>query len=700
MRLNIIIIQLLLSIFLSKSSHFYGGTVTWKPMDNTATGLTIPIMFTQSYQFRRSANSANSYDYCNQSIILNESPKIPNSGQTLTCVVTNCVNYVPISINEYCTDFSSIRDSSSGQISTIENITTGSSFCVGFQDFSWVSVYSSTLCPGGCFSNYSGGWSIVTCLNLTMRTDGFINTPPVATVISPVKVPVNTITNIKIPIIDADGDYLKCRWGKNTSTINECGSICDSLPGGTIDTNNCILTFNSTGKVIGTYYAAAMMVEDFSDSSSTTPFSSVPIQFLIQIVGTPVCPLKPTIEMNLANCTAVEVGVQFNFALNITIGCSGTTITDVNTNPPLYMYKGTLTRIGSTTVWTISETWIPTSDQLGSQVYCAIATDSASIPSDQYCLTFFVVPAGSGLSCPTERTTTTVTTSLSTSFTSSTSTTSKTTTTISTSTSTSSTSTTSTTTTTVTTITRTQKSTKISINLWPIIGAVLGFLVLCALCCCCWWCWFLCGGDRHRRRNKQRGRATDDDLITKNHHFKTFPSSLLRYFRQPTRISLTEIPDRSSFESRATSTTTASSPIENINEESSEKKSTSCVTLTYVKRQPKSSFTDIQNKNKSLDDDNNNEISEINSEKIKSSTLKIDNELLPSTKQRYSVNVSRVNRVSILSNDVSTLFNGVSTHRTSNNSIKSKRLQRSTQSELSSSGKTNSHVTVTKVVRI
>ncbi|CAF1276497.1 unnamed protein product [Adineta ricciae] len=674
----IVIIQLLLSIFLSKSTHFYGGTVTWKPMDNTATGSTIPIMFTQSYQFRRSANSANSYDYCNQSIILNQSPKIPNSGQTLACVVTNY--------------FSSVRDSSSGQISTIENITAGSSFCVGFQDFSWVSVYSSTLCPGGCFSNYSGGWSIVTCLNLTMRTDGFINTPPVATVISPVKVPINTITNIKIPIIDADGDYLRCRWGKNTSTINECGSICDSLPGGTIDANNCILTFNSTGKVIGTYYAAAMMVEDFSDSSSTTPFSSVPIQFLIQIVSTPICPLKPTIEMNLANCTAVEVGIQFNFALNVTIGCSGTTITDVNTNPPLYMYKGTLTRIGSTTVWTISQTWIPTSDQLGSQVYCAIATDSANIPSDQYCLTFFVVPAGSGLSCPTERTTTTATTLSSTSSTSSTSTTSKTTTT----TSTSSVWTTSTTTTTATTITSTQKSTKTSINLWPIIGAVLGFLALCTLCCCCWWCWFLCGGGRRRRRTKQWERATDDYLITKNHHFKTFPSSLLRYFRQPTRISLTEISDRSSFESRVTSTPTAPSPIENINEEPSEKKSANCVSVSYVKRQPEPSFTDLQNKNKSPID-NNNEISKINLEKIKSSTQKSDNELLPSTEKSYSVKVSRV---SISSNDVSTSFNGVPTHRISNNSIKSKRLQRSTQSELSSSNKTNSHVTVTKVVRV
>ncbi|UJR12511.1 hypothetical protein I4U23_016686 [Adineta vaga] len=403
-----VIIQLILSISVSKSSHFYGGTITWKPMNNTATGSMISVMFTQSYQFKRSIYKTNGYDYCNETIIINQSPKIPNSGQTLTCISASCANYVPVSINEYCTDFSVVRDSSSGQISTIQDITIGAKFCVAFQDSSWTTVYS-TVCVGGCFSS-TAGWSIVSCLDLTVRSDGFINTPPVATVISPVKVPINTITNIKIPIIDADGDYLRCRWGENSSTINECGSVCKTVPGGTIDSTNCILTFDSSGKTVGNYYAAAMMVEDFSNAASLIPFSSVPIQFLIQIVNTSTCPLKPTISSTLSTCTALEVGVQFNFTLTITAGCSGTTVTDVNTNPPLYMYKGSLTRVGMTDNWTIGETWIPTADQLGSQVYCALTTDSADISSDQYCLTFFVLPAGSALLCPNDITTTFTTT--------------------------------------------------------------------------------------------------------------------------------------------------------------------------------------------------------------------------------------------------------------------------------------------------
>ena len=34
-----------------------------------------------------------------------------------------------------------------------------------------------------------------------------------------------------IPVVDADGDDVKCRW----SSGSECVSICNALPGATID---------------------------------------------------------------------------------------------------------------------------------------------------------------------------------------------------------------------------------------------------------------------------------------------------------------------------------------------------------------------------------------------------------------------------------------------------------------------------------
>ena len=65
-----------------ESSHFYGGTVTWKPMNNTDVNSTISIMFTQSYQWRESQT------HCDQSYILNQSPKIPMNADTLQCVTS------------------------------------------------------------------------------------------------------------------------------------------------------------------------------------------------------------------------------------------------------------------------------------------------------------------------------------------------------------------------------------------------------------------------------------------------------------------------------------------------------------------------------------------------------------------------------------------------------------------------------------
>jgi len=183
-----------------ESSHFYGGTVTWKPMNNTATGSNIPVMFTQSYQWRRSYTGAG----CSQTTIMNQSPLIPNTSSFLSCTTSPpCGGFTNLSINEYCTDYSVLVDSSAGSISYVENITAGAEFCVAYSGQNWVQLYTTVGCSGrkkrstastttssttttaapGCFSS-SAGWSIGTCVNLTLRPDGFIDTPPVATVIS------------------------------------------------------------------------------------------------------------------------------------------------------------------------------------------------------------------------------------------------------------------------------------------------------------------------------------------------------------------------------------------------------------------------------------------------------------------------------------------------------------------------------------
>jgi hypothetical protein len=159
-----------------QSSHFFGGTVTWKPVINTDFTPLIPIIFTQSYQWRETRT------HCDQNYIANKSPKIPMNGDTLQCASSSCGGYAPVSVNGYCTDFSTILDSSSSQISNIKSIVNGSKFCVAYRNAAWPGLQSPS-CNYSCYVDIAK-WSIGCCVDLTPRPDGLINTPPVATVIS------------------------------------------------------------------------------------------------------------------------------------------------------------------------------------------------------------------------------------------------------------------------------------------------------------------------------------------------------------------------------------------------------------------------------------------------------------------------------------------------------------------------------------
>jgi len=119
---------------------------------------------------------------------------------------------------------------------------------------------------------------------------------------------------------DADStDILVCRWavggptsgnpataGAATSNpvqhVDECGSagVCQTptqaIPGSVLIGSNCTLVFNLSSSQIGQYYAVALQIEDFYNSTSTTPMSSVPIQFLFYAVAAPTnCSVRPSI---------------------------------------------------------------------------------------------------------------------------------------------------------------------------------------------------------------------------------------------------------------------------------------------------------------------------------------------------------------------------------------------------------------------
>jgi hypothetical protein len=235
------------------ATHFEGGTITYKVLN--ASGSIVSIVVTQTYI----------YDYtkinCNQSMIANQSPKLYfnpliylENSATVNCTqyCNQSGGYKPVSVVSYCTDYSVSLGITVGQRSDTMNITNGSYFLIAYQSQSWRQL---SLPPGSGSTNTT--WSISCLIDLQLRPDGSYNQPPVATIISPIYIPVGIQQTILIPTIDPNNDEVRCRFANGT---NECGSACPpaSLPNGTILFSNCTLII--TGIKSGDWYAVAIEV--------------------------------------------------------------------------------------------------------------------------------------------------------------------------------------------------------------------------------------------------------------------------------------------------------------------------------------------------------------------------------------------------------------------------------------------------------
>ena len=122
-----------------------------------------------------------------------------------------------------------------------------------------------------------------------------------------------------------------------------------------------------------------MQVEDFLTNTSTTPLSSVPLQFLIYVYNTTTCALKPLLISDLSSdsCQGVQVGTNFTMTLTAINRCgSSQTITDIATlSFPILIKSALVQNVSNTSLWSMTITWTPTASQVGSQVFCAVATD-------------------------------------------------------------------------------------------------------------------------------------------------------------------------------------------------------------------------------------------------------------------------------------------------------------------------------------
>ena len=199
------IYSLVFSLFfwnIGKGAHFNGGTITWKPVYPSLNSSVVTVTITQTYSWAYPAIN------CTNNVPITTLGRT-NQNANLTCM-SDCFtdgNYSrnPISILTDCQSFSSSLGLLTSQRSVTINLTANAHFYLANVGAAWAPLNSPPV---------SGlQWSIVTFIDLRFRPDGFINTPPVASVVSPQYAIVNRTTQITIPVSDVNpGDDVRCRW--------------------------------------------------------------------------------------------------------------------------------------------------------------------------------------------------------------------------------------------------------------------------------------------------------------------------------------------------------------------------------------------------------------------------------------------------------------------------------------------------------
>ena len=190
--------------------HFLGGTLTWRPLNESDTGSPVAIVVTQTYSWTYSLMS------CTDAMIASNQ-FVPNywtvSSDQLICI-SNCgsgsIGYSNINVIPRCTDFSAPVGTTVGQRSDIVYLDSVDNFSIAYQSGTWRPLATNSFAY----------WSISTHINLEKRSDNDLyNNAPVATMMSPINIPINQPTVINIPVGDADGDTLRCRWSTSSNGV-------------------------------------------------------------------------------------------------------------------------------------------------------------------------------------------------------------------------------------------------------------------------------------------------------------------------------------------------------------------------------------------------------------------------------------------------------------------------------------------------
>ncbi|PFX27724.1 Oncoprotein-induced transcript 3 protein [Stylophora pistillata] len=160
---------------------------------------------------------------------------------------------------------------------------------------------------------------------------------------------------------------------------------------------SCVLTYNGSKAALGGIYAIALTLEDYpvgtKNFGSVTPFSSIPLQFLVMVIGnhTGHCAEKPVFTASTpkdGGCFDVPIGSAYKAVIEVQVADFSKSIVEITTASPSGMQLTSLRNQGK--IYYRNVTWYPSQYQIGQQLFCFKAVDSAGLESAWRCVTILV----------------------------------------------------------------------------------------------------------------------------------------------------------------------------------------------------------------------------------------------------------------------------------------------------------------------
>nr|XP_058953257.1 uncharacterized protein LOC131780658 [Pocillopora verrucosa] len=368
---------------LTEASHFRHGSIMWSPDDSNSN--TVHFSFRIGWR-RSSSGNLN----CDQN--MKSSGQLINYGGSWKAGCDNSYNSLcgsSLTISNtyfYCTDYSVPEDWTVGE----NNFT----YTFSNSEKQWHVSYSG--CCWISLSHYAGsaGWKVETVINLAPRSDnGKINSSPVTRSPAIVRFPGGCRQSFRIPVEDPDGDTVKCRF----ATYSESHKVNTSFPYGKMDEKSCVLTYNGSQAAVGGIFAIALTLEDFpagtTNFASATPFSGIPLQFLVMVIGNHAghCDEKPVFTASTpkdGECSDLPIGSAYRAVIEVQVADFSKSIVEISTASPSGMQLTSLRNHGQ--IYYRNVTWYPSQYQIGQQLFCFKASDSAGLESEWRCVTILV----------------------------------------------------------------------------------------------------------------------------------------------------------------------------------------------------------------------------------------------------------------------------------------------------------------------